>query len=173
MLGSPNATHQRPECICSTAEHPTLATENVSSNFRWKKDHYKLCLLCHQTWATYITPSVQPHVIRWQNRHPMETLEQFRQYCLEYAARHLFRRTEIMCVCSTPASEIVGTRTRSNFPCKRRVSQAMRRLRSCLGHHYEGTPPRQQRCREQPQVRQKAPDERCRKIHRVHHGEET
>jgi len=115
MLGSPNATHQRPECICSTAEHPTLATENVFSNFEWKKDHYKLCLRCHQTWATYSTPSVQPHVIRWQKRHPMEILEQFRQYCLEYAARRLFRQTEIMCVCSTPASEIIDTRTRSSF----------------------------------------------------------
>ena len=45
----------------------------------------------------------------------MEILEQFRQYCLEYAARRLFRQTEIMCVCSTPASEIIDTRTRSSF----------------------------------------------------------
>jgi len=57
-----------PECICSTAEHPTLATENVPSNFKWKKDHYKLCLPCQQTWNTYITPSAQPHAIRWQNK---------------------------------------------------------------------------------------------------------
>lgn len=98
-----------PECFCSTPEHQNFATKNAPGNFKWKDKHPKLCAQCHKVWEHWKEESSVPTIIKWQQDHPMDTYEQYKEYCLNAAAKRRLRATEIHCVCSTPAYEVFGT----------------------------------------------------------------
>jgi hypothetical protein len=63
-----------------------------------------------------MTPKSSSTTLKWQQKHPMDTYEQYKEYCLNAATKRHFEAADIHCVCSTPAYEVLGeTKSAKSF----------------------------------------------------------